>query len=77
MSVYKNIVILNYRLIDFLWGSAHNENNVDCHDSIRGYIACDLSCCERYRTLAGSEKPCSNAERKGRSRCSDNRKISH
>lgn len=28
MSVYKNIVILNYRLIDFLWGSAHNENNV-------------------------------------------------
>lgn len=29
MSAYKNIVILNYRLIDFLWGSAHNENNVD------------------------------------------------
>ncbi len=29
MSIYKNIVILNYRLIDFLWGSAHNENNVD------------------------------------------------
>ena len=29
MSVYKNIVILNYRLIDFFWGSAHNENNVD------------------------------------------------
>lgn len=29
MSVYKNIVILNYRFIEFLWGSAHNENNVD------------------------------------------------
>lgn len=28
MSVYKNIVILNYRFIDFLWVSVHNENNV-------------------------------------------------
>lgn len=29
MGVYKNIVILNYRFIEFRWGSAHNENNVD------------------------------------------------